>query len=65
MYKFNIKLVCLSLVSFFQLSLMFVIKARAYPRVKCFILHLGWLLALPTNIRLGLKSLPGTNIVAD
>ncbi len=42
----------------FQLSLMFAGKAGAYPRVE----HLKG--ALPTNIRLGWKGLPGTNTLA-
>ncbi len=43
----------------FQPSLMFVGEAWVYPRVehlKC--VSLGWAPALPTNIRLGWKSLP-------
>jgi hypothetical protein len=46
----------------FQPSLMFVGKARAYPSEVPFRCPtLGLALALPTNIRLGWKGLPGTN----
>ncbi len=49
----------------FQLSLVFVDKARAIPRVE----PLKWsllsqALALPANIRLSWKGLPGTNVLA-
>jgi hypothetical protein len=47
----------------FQPSLMFSDKARAYPSETPFrySTNKARLLALPTNIRLGWKSLPGTN----
>jgi len=44
----------------FQPSLMFISKAVSYYRVKP-LLQLGRLLAVPTNIGLGWKGLPGTN----
>jgi hypothetical protein len=49
----------------FQLSLMFAGKAGTYPTIK----HLkgalvGKVLALPTNIRLGCRALPGTSTLA-
>ena len=49
----------------FQPSLMFVGKAGAYPREERLkVALLGYALALPANIRLGWKSLPGTNALA-
>ncbi len=69
--KFQNKLECLSLTSFFQFSLIFLGKARAYPseaRVKpeptqvkhlSFVPENGRLFALLTSIELVWKSLPG------
>jgi hypothetical protein len=39
-------------------------KGGAYPNKASFRLLLARLLALPTNIRLGWKGLPGTNALA-
>jgi hypothetical protein len=48
-----------------QPSLMFASKAGAYPSVPTsYNLLIGQAPALPTNIRLGCKSLPGTNTLA-
>jgi hypothetical protein len=70
--KFHDKLECLSLTSFFQFSLIFVGKARAYPseaRVKpeptqvkhlSFVPENGKPFAVLTSIELVLKGLPGT-----
>jgi hypothetical protein len=44
----------------FQTSLMFAGKVGAYPRVE----HLS-APALPANIRLGWKGLPGTHALTD
>ncbi len=49
----------------FQPNLMFSGKARANPGVEYQkALHLGKILDLPTNIRLGWEGLPDTNTVA-
>ncbi len=49
----------------FQPNLMFAGKARAYPSEALSGAPLyGKLLALPANIRLGWKGLPGTNTQA-
>jgi len=50
----------------FQSSQMFVGKARTYSSEAPFRASIlkGWLLALTANIRLGWKSLPGTNAPA-
>jgi hypothetical protein len=49
----------------FQPSITFVKKAGAYPSDLSGAPLLGRFQALPTNIRLGWKSLPGTNTLAD
>ncbi len=59
------KLECLSLASFFQPSLIFVGEARSLPysaAPKIFIVQAP---ALPANIRLGWKILPGANTLAS
>ncbi len=50
----------------FQPSLLLVGKARSllYSGVPERGVHLGRLLAVPTNTRLGCKGFPGTNIIA-
>ncbi len=61
---FRNKVECLSLESFFQPSLMFVGEARSLPyngAPESFIVQAP---ALPANIRLGWKILPGTNTLA-
>ncbi len=45
--------------------LMFVVRTVAYPRVEYMKdVSLGYALALPLDIRIGLKSLPATNTIA-
>ncbi len=49
----------------FQLTLLFVGKARSLPKSEVpGRSSLGYCLVLPTNIRVGRKGLPGTNTLA-
>ncbi len=62
----RISVIVLGLGRSFQSSLLLVGKAKSLPYsgVPERGVHLGRLLAVPTNTRLGWKGLPGTNAIA-